>query len=63
MKIVCMDNFARETVSEKLVAENVPEFYAKAIAEFLNSKFGGEEAPNWYVAKPDDYQLYKYDPT
>ena len=59
MKIVNKDNFDRDSISDDLVAENVSEFYATAIVEFLNLKYGGDNSPNYFSVKPDDYKLYK----
>lgn len=62
MKVVCVDNFARETVSDKLICENVNPFYAKWIAELLNDKFSGDESSRFYKAVNDDYKLYEFEP-
>jgi hypothetical protein len=62
MKIITRDNFDRDNVSESLVAENVPECYAKTIAGFLNDLFGGNNAPNFFVAVPDNHKLYIWEP-
>ncbi|RWX40807.1 hypothetical protein EHH54_10380 [Rhizobium leguminosarum] len=58
MKIISKDNFARENVADTLVAENVHDYYAKDIAEFLQSKHGGENASRYYEAVADDYKLW-----
>ena len=62
MKIVSVDNFSRDEVSDTLIAENVSEFYATVIAKFLNQKYGGDNSPNYFSVKPDDYKLYKSEP-
>lgn len=62
MKIIQIDNFNRDTVSDNLIAENVSEFYAKAIVEFLNEKYSGETSPPFYIYRPDDYKLYTFEP-
>jgi hypothetical protein len=62
MKIIAKDNFDRDHVSETLVAENVPSYYAPAIAGFLNERFSGNNAPNFYVAVPDNHKLYIWEP-
>ena len=59
MKIVAIDNFARESVADQLVAENVPEFYAESLRDFLQSKFGGEQASRYYQVFPDDHVLWR----
>lgn len=62
MKIIAQDNFNREHVSDKLVAENVTDCYAPQIAEFLNLKFGGADAPHYFKAVRNDYKLYVFQP-
>ena len=61
MKIICVDNYARETHDDSLVCENVNEFYAKEIVSFLNNKFSGDDSADYYKAVEDDYVLYKYE--
>ena len=62
MKIVQTDNFDRDSVSEELVAENVPIHYAYAILNFLIDKFTSETGPHYYKIEKDDYQLYTFEP-
>lgn len=62
MKIVQRDNFDRENISESLIAENVPLFWAEKIVTFLNDEFSGPESPFYCAAKPDDYKLYVFEP-
>jgi len=62
MKIICKNNFDLETVNDRLIAENVGEFYAKDITEFLNKKYGGYTSPDYFVIVPDDYKLYVWEP-
>lgn len=62
MKIVCTDNFARDSISDSLVAENVSEFYAETIVAALNQKFGGEHSQDYFVVRPDDYEPYRFEP-
>lgn len=59
MKIIGIDNFGRENVADILVAENVPEYYAKELHEFVSKTFGGEYANYYYELKPDDYKLWR----
>lgn len=61
MKIIAVDNFDRETHDDVLVCENVNEFYSKVIVEFLNDKYSGEHASEYYKAVEDDYKLYKFE--
>lgn len=60
MKIIAIDNFGRDYVSDKLIAENVSELYAKEIAEYLNKTHGGEQAWYYFEAVPDDHKLYEF---
>lgn len=62
MKIIQIDNFNRDNVSDSLIAENVPRFFAKAIVEFLNEKYGGPTSISFYIYRPDDYKLYTFEP-
>jgi hypothetical protein len=61
MKIICKSNFNLETVSDWLVAENVSDHMATRIANLLNSD-EYIDTPNFYVAVPDDYVLYQFEP-
>ena len=62
MKIVQTDNFCRDNISEVLIAENVPEYYAKIILEFLLDEYTSEQGSNYYKIESDDYQLYIFEP-
>lgn len=61
MKIICTDNYARETISERVVAENVNSYYADLIVQLLNDR-AGEHSQDFYVAQPDDYKPYVFQP-
>jgi len=63
MKIIKKDNFDRESVSDVLIAENVDVQWADMIVEALNNKLSGMYAEAFFAVKPDNYELYKYDPT
>jgi len=56
LKIICVDNYARETIADSLVCENVNDHYAKLIVDLLcaNPKRGDS---SWYRAVPDDHRL------
>ncbi|GAA4879426.1 hypothetical protein GCM10023310_69490 [Paenibacillus vulneris] len=58
MKIIRVDNYAREHVADKLVANNVTEFYGEKIVEFLNS-LEHEHAEDFYKSVADDYVLWR----
>lgn len=62
MKIIKVDNFNRETISDVLIADNVQNSYASVITEFLNKKYGGNDLPDFFRAVEDDYKLYKFEP-
>jgi len=62
MKIICTDNFDRESISDRLVCENISEYYGKIIVDFLNEKWGGDYGPNYYKLVPDDHKLYEFQP-
>lgn len=61
MKIICVDNFAREDRSDQLVCENVSEYYGKIIVDSLNNKLSGEHSPDFYKLVPDNYKLYEFE--
>lgn len=60
MKIICTDNFARESIADRLVVEGIEhEGEAIAMSNGLNQAFGGENSPNYYTAVPDNYRLWR----
>ena len=62
MKIIQIDNFGRDHVSDALVAEKVNDYYAKFIVKKLNKHFSGVTSPLFYKAVPDDHKLYEFEP-
>ena len=58
MKIVRIDNFNRDTVSDVLVCENVNEYYGKFLVEALNNKYSGDYSEDFFRLVEDDYVLY-----
>lgn len=62
MKIICKDNFDRESVSDKLIAENVDELYLQSIVDYLNNRYGGNSSPDFFKTVEDNYKLYVYNP-
>jgi len=62
MKIIIVDNFNNESVSDKLVAENVPDIWAKRIVELLNDKYSGGFSSFYAKVVADDYELYEFTP-
>lgn len=61
MKIICSDNFNRETHSDELVCENVSEYNGARIVALLNEAEGAR-SPNFYRLVPDDHVLYSWEP-
>lgn len=59
MKIVAVDNFAREAVADLLIAENITnQSYAEVMVKALNDKYcNNDRAPRHYQVWPDDKQL------
>ena len=62
MKIICVDNFNREHVSDSLVAESVSIFYGEKIVKFLNKTFSGDGAIDYFRLVKDDTKIYKFKP-
>ena len=62
MKIICVDNFNREIVDDKLIADNLCGFYGRDIVDFLNDKFSGDNSPDFYRLVDDDYELFTLEP-
>lgn len=57
MKIICVDNYDRPTVSDKLVAENLDELNGNKLVTLLNN-LNPSGGPHWYKLVEDDYKLY-----
>ena len=58
MKIIATDNFNREEIADKLVAEGIVfKDYAKVMCKALNAHFGGEQANDCFKVVEDDYRL------
>ena len=58
MKIIAKDNYNRDTINDILIAENVANWYADKIVNFLNNF---DKSDRVYTAENDDYKLYKYE--
>lgn len=58
MKIVKVDNFGRESVADKLIAENVNEYWGEQIVELLNSK-QHEDSLDYFKLVNDDCRLWR----
>lgn len=58
MKIICVDNYARETVADRLVADNIKsEEYAKCMCKALCDKYSSEYSTEWFQVVDDNYRL------
>lgn len=62
MKVVRVDNFARETVDDKLIADGLSSNDAEAMAEKLNKEQSGPDSPVYYRVVADDYKLREWEP-
>lgn len=58
MKIIKVDNFGREYIADKLIAENVDSVWDNHIINFLNDA-EGEDSPNYFMLVEDDYNLWR----
>ncbi len=61
MKIIQIDNFDRDYISDVLVCENVNEFYGKIILDFLNKNHSTDTGQNYYRLVENDYKLYTFE--
>lgn len=61
MKIICVDNFDRDTKDDALVCENVNEYYGKILVNLLNDKLSGEHSSDFYRLVEDNHKLYTYE--
>lgn len=62
MKIIITDDFDRDHVPDRLIAENVNRYYANCIIEALNNRFGGEKSRNFFKVVEDTYKLHVFKP-
>jgi len=56
VKIIAVDNFDRDDVSDVLIADNVHPHYAEQLVEWLNRKY-----PDHFKVVPLDHKLYKFE--
>jgi len=61
MKIIEVDNFNRDNVSDTLVCENVNKQFGKIIVDGLNKRLSGDGSAYFYRLVEDDYVLYKFE--
>ena len=62
MKIIVVDNFGRESISDKLVCTNVSKYYGEIIVKALNVQLSGDYADVFYKLVQNDYKLYRFKP-
>ena len=62
MKIIEIDNFNRENVSDTLIATEVSSYWAPIIVNMLNDKFSGTDSDMFFKAVDDNYKLYVFEP-
>lgn len=63
MKIVQVDNFNRENISEVLIASNIKDQgYAECMCRALNASYSGESSSAYFKVFTDDYTLYRFEP-
>jgi hypothetical protein len=56
MKVIGVDNFARESVPDILVQDEMNPEAAASLASRMNEE-GGDKANRWYIAVEDNYRL------
>lgn len=56
MKIICTDNFGRESIAESVVAEHMNQPYATFVCEALNKQFSGDTSSSFFKVVEDDYK-------
>lgn len=60
-KVIAIDNYDRETVSDKLIRDNLSEEQAKRLAKDLNDEAEdkyGDMQPYYYMVVKDDHILH-----
>jgi len=62
MKIVQVDNFGRDYISDELIAENVNKCFGEFLVEALNKQYSNSNSPAYYKLESDDYELHKWEP-
>ncbi len=62
MKIVQVDNFDRDYISDTLIAENVNKHFGEFLVKALNEKYSRGDSAEYYRLEPDDYKLHIWEP-
>ena len=60
-KVIAVDNYDRDSVSDRLIEDRLTETHAVERAEQLNRETGAN-ASWFFKAVPDDYELHKWEP-
>lgn len=58
MKVVLVDNFDRDYIADRLLADNLTQEDARALADDFNKKHASYNCPDFAVVKDDNYKLY-----
>jgi hypothetical protein len=58
VKIVLASNFNEDLYAERIVAENLNEYWAKKLTTAWNDKFTREYSKDYLKVVEDDYELY-----
>lgn len=58
MKIITKDNFNRDLFTEKVIAENVNEYFGKQFVGGWNDRYWTEHSDIYLALVEDDYELY-----
>jgi len=63
MKIIMVDNFNRENISDKLIVEKVDNWWGERIVSLLNGHHSKDpNNPDYFRLVEDDHKLYKFQP-
>lgn len=57
-KVILVDNFGRDTVSDELLQENLTDEAAQEMADEYNKAHAGQSYPYFARAVSDDHKLY-----
>jgi hypothetical protein len=58
LKIIAVDNFGREYIADKIIADNVSEYWGKYIVDLLNDK-QHKNSQDYFRLVSDDYVLWR----
>lgn len=62
MKIIMVDNYDREAISDALIATGLNKFYGERIVGFLINTMSGGNSSSFYRLVEDDHKLYEFKP-